>query len=95
MLRVNVSNSENIIRNIIKANSKKQFFMVLHQYLTRLPLYSNEKIRDTLYNIEQFKYDAMLEPEIKLGATSGNIGSNQSNNSTSSSSKSSVGSGER
>lgn len=60
MLRVNIQNSENIIKNIIKANQKKQFFIVLNEYLSRLPLYPNEKIRDTLYNIEQFKFDALL-----------------------------------
>ena len=52
MLRVNIQNSDNIIKNIIKANQKKQFFMVLNEYMTRLPLFPNEKIRDTLYNIE-------------------------------------------
>ena len=52
MLRVNLDNSENILRNIIKANLRKQFFMVLNMYLTKLPLYPNERIRDTLYNIE-------------------------------------------
>ena len=60
MVRVNLQNSENIIRNIIKANQRKQFFVVLNEYLTRLPLFSNEKIRNTLYNIEQFKFDALL-----------------------------------
>ena len=60
MLRVNIQNADNIIGNIIKANQKKQFFMVLHEYKTRLPLFPNEKIRDTLYNIEQFKFDALL-----------------------------------
>ena len=52
MMRVNIQNSENIINNIIKANQRKQFFIVLNEYATHLPLYSNEKIRDTLYNIE-------------------------------------------
>ena len=52
MLRVNIQNSDNLIKNIIKANQKKQFFMVLNEYITKLPLYPNEKIRDMLYNIE-------------------------------------------
>ena len=52
MLRVNIENEENIIKNIIKANQRKQFFMVLNLYVTRLPLYPNGKIRETLYNIE-------------------------------------------
>lgn len=60
MLRVNIENEENIIKNIIKANQRKQFFIVLNMYLERLPLYPNDKIRDTLYNIEQFKFDALL-----------------------------------
>lgn len=43
-----------------------------------MPLHSNEKIRDTLYNIEQFKFDAMLAPELKVkvpGASSASSGS--------------------
>jgi hypothetical protein len=52
MVKVNLENSDNIIKNIIKANQRKQFFMVLNVYVTRLPLFSNEKIRDTLYNID-------------------------------------------
>ena len=87
MVRVNLQNSENIIRNIIKANQRKQFFIVLNDYINRLPLFTNEKIRDTLYNIEQFKFDAFLQPEIKMrGPPSSH--SNHSNTSTSSSSKS-------
>jgi len=66
MMRVNIQNSDNIINNIIKANQRKQFFVILNEYIQRLPLYPNEKIRDTLYNIEQFKFDALLEPEIKM-----------------------------
>lgn len=60
MLRVNIENEDNIIKNIIKANQRKQFFMVLNMYITRMPLYPNGKIRETLYNIEQFKFDALL-----------------------------------
>lgn len=70
MLRVNIQNSDNIIKNIIKANQKKQFFIVLNEYMTKLPLFPNEKIRDTLYNIEQFKFDALLQPEIKMNGPS-------------------------
>ena len=51
-LRVNLMNAENIITNIIKANQKKQFFIVLNEYITKLPLFPNVRIRDTLYNIE-------------------------------------------
>lgn len=60
MLRVNIENIDNIIKNIIKANQRKQFFIVLNEYIMRMPLFPNEKIRDTLYNIEQFKFDALL-----------------------------------
>lgn len=61
--------------------------MVLNEYVTRLPLFSNEKIRDTLYNIDQFKFDALLQPEIKMrGPPSSH--SNTSNSSTNSSTKS-------
>ena len=52
MMRVNIQNADNIINNIIKANQRKQFFVILNEYIQRLPLYPNEKIRDTLYNIE-------------------------------------------
>lgn len=87
MVKVNLENSENIIKNIIKANQRKQFFMVLNEYITRLPLFTNEKIRDTLYNIDQFKFDALLQPEIKMrGPPSSH--SNTSNSSTNSSTKS-------
>lgn len=94
MMRVNIQNSDNIITNIIKANQRKQFFVVLHEYISRLPLYPNEKIRDTLYNIEQFKFDALLQPEIKMKGpapmnnTQGTTASNRSTLSSSSSSKS-------
>ena len=54
-------------------------------YVERLPLYPNDKIRDTLYNIEQFKFDALLQPEIKLNMSSS---STLSSNSTPTSSKS-------
>lgn len=85
MLRVNIENEENIIKNIIKANQRKQFFNVLNMYVTRMPLFPNEKIRETLYNIEQFKFDALLQPEIKLSMSSS---SSASSNSTPTSSKS-------
>lgn len=56
--------------------------MVLSQYIATMPLFPNEKIRDTLYNIEQFKFDANLQPEIKMGLSSSSISSNNSNSST-------------
>ena len=85
MLRVNIENVDNIIKNIIKANQRKQFFIVLNEYITRMPLFPNEKIRDTLYNIEQFKFDALLQPEIRMKGPN-----NYANNNTLSSSNSSA-----
>jgi len=82
MLRVNIENSDNIIRNIIKANQRKQFFIVLNMYVTKMPLFPNDKIRDTLYNIEQFKFDAMLQPEIRMGMSSSSSSSTNSSSST-------------
>lgn len=87
MLRVNLQNSENIIRNIISANLRKQFFTVLNEYVSRLALFPNDKIRDVLYNIEQFKFDAMIQPELNL-KSSVSRSSNSSSSSTNSSSKS-------
>jgi len=84
MLRVNIQNSDNIIKNIIKANQRKQFFIVLNEYITKMPLFPNEKIRDTLYNIEQFKFDALLQPEIKMRGPP-SISSNSSSTTNSSS----------
>ena len=52
MLRGNLENSDNIVKNIIKANSRKQFFTVLGDFIKKLPLYPNQKLRDVLYNIE-------------------------------------------
>lgn len=83
MLRGNLTNSDNILKNIIKPNLRKQFFQVLEGMVTRLPLYPNEKIRDMLYNIEQFKFDAMLQPELRVtGVDSGSSLSTMSNSST-------------
>ena len=89
MLRVNIQNSDNIIKNIIKANQRKQFFIVLNEYITKMPLFPNEKIRDTLYNIEQFKFDALLQPEIKMrGPPSSSSNSSSTTNSSSKSERS-------
>jgi len=64
MLRVNLQNAANIVANIIRANQSKHFFLVLHHYVARLGLFPNEKLRDVLYNIEQFKFDAARQPEL-------------------------------
>ena len=50
-----------------------------------MPLFPNDKIRDTLYNIEQFKFDALLQPEIRMKGPN-----NYANNNTLSSSNSSA-----
>ena len=41
MLRGNLENSDNIVKNIIKANSRKQFFTVLGNFINKLPMYPN------------------------------------------------------
>lgn len=87
LVRVNLQNSTNIINNIVKANQKKQFFIVLKEYINHLYLFPNEKIRDVLYNIEQFKFDAYLQPELQPNLSSSSM-SNGSSNSTKSSSNS-------
>lgn len=68
MLRVYSSNCENIIRNICKTNQNKQIFKKIGFWLADLAKTPAEKIRDTLYNIEQFKGDAAKLPEIKSQA---------------------------
>jgi len=87
MVKVNLQNAENIIKNIIKANQRKQFFTALAEYISRMALYPNDKIRDVLYNIEQFKFDAYLQPEL-TARSQPSTSSNSSNSSTKSSTKS-------
>lgn len=53
-----------------------------------MPLHSNDKIRDTLYNIEQFKFDAQLQPELKMKGPSNQNNSTISSTNSSSSTKS-------
>jgi len=62
---------------------------VLNEFLARLPLFPNDKIRDTLYNIDQFKFDAMLQPEIRMKGPASNNSTASSSNSSTSSTKSS------
>ena len=90
MLRGNLENSDNILKNIIKPNLRKQFFQVLDAMVTRLPLYPNEKIRDMLYNIEQYKFDAMLQPELKISAVEASSNASTMSNSPSSKSNRTV-----
>lgn len=65
MLRVYCSNSENIIRNICKANQNKRIFKIIDDWLNQMQKVPIDRIRDVLYNIEQFKSDALKLPEIK------------------------------
>lgn len=65
MLRVYCSNCENIIRNICRANTNKRIFKVIDDWLNQLTKVPIDRIRDVLYNIEQFKADSLILPEIK------------------------------
>ena len=64
MLRVYSNNCENIIKNICKANQNKRIFKIVDEWLTMLPKVPLDRIRDVLYNIEQFKADALKLPNI-------------------------------
>jgi hypothetical protein len=85
MVKVNLQNSENIIKNIIKSNTKKQFFMMLNEYMQHLYIFPNEKIRDVLYNIEQFRFDTFLQPELSPNGSPSSMSSDSGSNSTKSS----------
>lgn len=56
LLKVHMQNSENIIRNIIKNQNsnglKKKLFSTMTEWLNTISTVTNEKIRETLYNIE-------------------------------------------
>ena len=65
MLRVYCSNCENIIRNICKANQNKRIFKLIDEWLNAMQKVPIDRVRDVLYNIEQFKGDALKLPDIK------------------------------
>ena len=65
MLRVYCSNCENIIRNICKANANKRIFKIVGEWLNNMQKVPIDRVRDVLYNIEQFKGDALKLPDIK------------------------------
>jgi len=65
MLRVYCSNCENIIRNICKANANKRIFKIVGEWLSNMQKVPIDRVRDVLYNIEQFKGDALKLPDIK------------------------------
>lgn len=58
LLKVHMQNSENIMRNIIKSQQanasqpKKRIFSLMTDWLNTITTVTNEKIRETLYNIE-------------------------------------------
>jgi hypothetical protein len=58
-----MQNAENIIRNIIKVQqsngAKKKIFTMMSEWLNAIATVTNEKIRETLYNIEQFRPDVV------------------------------------
>ena len=74
MLRVYCSNCENIIRNICKANQNKRIFNLIDEWLNQMQKVPIDRVRDVLYNIEQFKADALKLPDIKqtFGKKGGN-----------------------
>ncbi len=63
LLKVHMQNAENIIRNIIKVQqsngAKKKIFNMMTEWLNGIATVTNEKIRETLYNIEQFRADVL------------------------------------
>ena len=77
MLRVYCSNCENIIRNICQANQNKRIFKTIDQWCNAMQKVPIDRVRDVLYNIEQFKGDALKLPDIK--STLGKKGTDRSN----------------
>lgn len=59
LLKVHMQNAENILRNLIKANSRKRFFAMMGDWLNLITNIPNEKMRETLYNIEAYRSDAV------------------------------------
>ena len=63
LLKVHMQNAENIMRNIIKLQqsngTKKRIFTMMTEWLNQISTVTNEKIRETLYNIEQFRPDVV------------------------------------
>ena len=76
MLRVYCSNCENIIRNICRANGNKRIFKIVNEWLNAMQKVPIDRVRDVLYNIEQFKGDALKLPDIKSNMGKSNSGSN-------------------
>ena len=89
MLRVYCSNCENIIRNICKANQNKRIFKLIDEWMNTMHKVPIDRVRDVLYNIEQFKGDALKLPDIKsnFGKRGTDRGNAFSQNKTASSEK--------
>lgn len=66
MLRVYSANAENIILNICKTNSRKHIFQIIQSWLENFDKVPVDLIRDVLYNIEQFREDAFILPDINV-----------------------------
>ena len=64
MIKVYASNAENIIQNICKTNRNKRIFAIIEDWLHILHKVPHDRIRTLLYNIEQFKADALKQPEL-------------------------------
>jgi hypothetical protein len=64
---VHIQNAENILRNMIRQNPKKKFFIMIGEWLNLIHNIPNEKLREILYNIEVFRLDAvgLGQPEPK------------------------------
>ena len=52
MLKVYCSNSENIFKNIARANQSKQIFKVISDWLNQIQKVPVDRIREVLYNVE-------------------------------------------
>jgi len=66
MLHVYTANGENIIQNICKTNHRKHIFQLVQSWLENITRVPVDLIRDVLYNIEQFRDDAFILPDINV-----------------------------
>ena len=58
LLRGHQTSAENILKNLIKVNERKRIYQVLQEWINAINVIPNERIRENLYNIEQFRADA-------------------------------------
>ena len=74
LLKTNIQNCENILKNLIKGNRTKVLFRTIESWINgELP--PLETIRENMYNIEQYRADAIILPPI---SQKGKIADNQS-----------------